>query len=411
VIQKEVGIESLAFYVPRYFVDMRRLAEARGVEAGKYIRGLGQEKMAVAPPDEDIVTMGANAARLALRGVDAAEVDSVLFATESGIDESKAAAIYVHRLLGLQPYCKTVELKQACASSTVALLAAQALVASGMDRKVLVIAADVARYELGSPGEATQGAGAVALVVSGNPAVMKLETGHAAYTDDVMDFWRPPYRREALVDGKYSIKVYIRALCEAWKQYTARTGRGFGEHKRFCYHLPFTRMAEKAHAHLVGIAAPEEAKDQSAQERQIAAGLIYNRIIGNTYTASLYIGLCSLLENEEDLTGRRVGLFAYGSGCLGIFFSGVVSAGYAARLPRGEHHRLLEEREELSVAEYERMHRYRLPEDGGDHAVPHYHVGAYRLAGIRGHQRQYEEVAGGRAARVSAGRVAAETTC
>lgn len=403
-----VGIESLAFYVPRYYLEMRRLAEARGVEPDKFVKGLGQEKMAVVPPDEDIVTMGANAGRLALQQVDPADIDTVLFATESGVDESKAAAIYVHRLLGLKPDCKTVELKQACSSSTVALLAAQALVASGMDRKVLVVAADVARYDLGSPAEATQGAGAVALVVSCNPRILRLEPVHSAYTEDVMDFWRPPYRREALVDGKYSIKVYINALCEAWRAYAATTGRSFEQHDRFCYHLPFTRMAEKAHAHLVSLAARKHL-NRAEQEKQIAMGLVYNRVIGNTYTASLYIGLASLLENDEDLTGSRIALFAYGSGCLGIFFSGTVCPGYAEALPAATHRRLLREREEVSVAQYEQMYHFRLPEDGSSFLTPRTKVGAYRLAGIRDHQRIYEVVKNAAAEEPAPRALAAET--
>lgn len=406
-----VGIESVGFYVPRYFVDMRRLAAARGADPDKYVHGLGQHKMCVAPPDEDVVTMGASAAHLALRDVDESEIDSVFFATESGVDQSKAAAIYVHRLLGLPSACKTVEFKQACASSTVALLAARALVASGMDRKVLVVAADVARYELGSPGEPTQGAGAVALVVSRQPRIMSLEEGHGAHTEDVMDFWRPNYRREALVDGKYSIKVYIRSLCEAWKRYHAATGRAFADHQRFCYHLPFTRMAEKAHAHLVVTATGKHAAREE-MGRHIDAGLVYNREIGNTYTASLYIALCSLLENEELPASGRIGMFAYGSGCLGIFFSGLLTAGYREFLHREEHRRQLRERTELSVAEYERMYHFRLPEDGRRFEVPVHRTGPFRLAGVENHQRIYE----GTRPRVrpdtqSQHPVAAETTC
>ena len=406
-----VGIESVGFYVPCYFVDMRRLAAARGVDPAKYLQGLGQHRMCVAPPDEDVVTMAASAAHLALQDVDISKIDSVFFATESGIDQSKAAAIYVHRLLGLPPACKTVEFKQACASSTVAFLTAQALVASGMDRKALVVAADVARYELGSPAEPTQGAGAVAMVVSRQPRLMRLENGYGAHTEDVMDFWRPNYRREALVDGKYSIKVYIRSLCAAWKRYHAVTGRAFADHQRFCYHLPFTRMAEKAHAHLVLTATGKHAS-RGVMARDIDAGLIYNREIGNTYTASLYIALCSLLENEELPAGSRIGLFAYGSGCLGIFFSTVLTAGYRRRLHREEHRRQLRERIEISVEEYERMYHSRLPEDGSRFVVPVHRTGPFRLAAVENHQRIYEGIR----PRVSADErsqsaMAAQTTC
>jgi 3-hydroxy-3-methylglutaryl CoA synthase len=44
---------------------------------------------------------------------------------------------------------------------------------------------------------------------------------------------------------------------------------------------------------------------------------------GNMYTASLFGGLASLLSNvaSEDLQGKRVGMYAYGSGCAASFYA------------------------------------------------------------------------------------------
>lgn len=63
--------------------------------------------MAVAPVTQDAVTLAANAALEILTDEDKEKIDFVIFGTESGVDHSKAAAIYVHRLLGLKPevYC------------------------------------------------------------------------------------------------------------------------------------------------------------------------------------------------------------------------------------------------------------------------------------------------------------------
>ena len=59
----------------------------------KFYLGIGQEQMAVPAPDEDVVTLGANAAhRLAAAG-ELDDVELLLFATESGIDQSKAAGV------------------------------------------------------------------------------------------------------------------------------------------------------------------------------------------------------------------------------------------------------------------------------------------------------------------------------
>ena len=54
-------------------------------------------------------------------------------------------------------------------------------------KKALVITADIARYELNSPGEAT-GMGAAAMIISTNPRLVVIDEEAGYYTDDVMDF-------------------------------------------------------------------------------------------------------------------------------------------------------------------------------------------------------------------------------
>ncbi len=70
---------------------------------------------------------------------------------------------------------------------------------------------------MGTPGEPTQGAGAVALLVSDKPRLLALEAGSGVYANDVMDFWRPLYSKDALVDGHYSVQCYLDALEGAYK--------------------------------------------------------------------------------------------------------------------------------------------------------------------------------------------------
>ena len=96
-----IGIDKIGFYTPHYYLDLAVLAEARNVLAEKYHKGLGQYQMAAVPPGEDIVTMAANAALRVLDGVDISTIDTVLFATETGIDHSKSAGIFLHHLLQL----------------------------------------------------------------------------------------------------------------------------------------------------------------------------------------------------------------------------------------------------------------------------------------------------------------------
>lgn len=58
-----IGIDKINFYVPKYYVDMAKLAEARQVDPNKFLIGIGQTQMAVSPVSQDIVSMGANAAK------------------------------------------------------------------------------------------------------------------------------------------------------------------------------------------------------------------------------------------------------------------------------------------------------------------------------------------------------------
>ncbi|HKL21452.1 MAG TPA: hydroxymethylglutaryl-CoA synthase, partial [Tichowtungia sp.] len=237
----------------------------------------------------------------------------------------------------------------------------------------------------GSPGESTQGCGAVAFTVAADPRLMTIDSEAGFFADDVMDFWRPNYLSEAQVDGKYSTLVYIKALRAAWKQYAEDSGRTLDDFARFCYHIPFTRMAAKAHQKLARGISEEDL------EKVIGESLIYSREAGNCYAASLYVGLTSLLDNcAEDLAGRRIGLYSYGSGCVGEFFSGVAQPGYQNALLTEVHQKLLEERTELTFRQYEDIYHYGIPVDGEQHVFAQYRTGPFRFAGIEAHKRIYE---------------------
>ena len=387
-----IGIDLISFYTPNYFLDLKTLAAARGVDPDKFYTGIGQEKMGLPPPDEDIVTMAASAALPLLEKIDRNNIELLIFGTESAIDQSKAAAMFVHRLLELPTRCRGFEVKEACYAATAALQMAIAWVARNPTKKALVIGSDVARYDLRSPGEPTQGAGAVAMLVSVNPRVLVIDPESGYHAEDVMDFWRPNYRDEALVDGKYSMLVYMSTMLDAWKQYSGLTGRKLEDFAAFCYHLPFTKMAQKAHVKLVkdsGRPAPTEEE----LHQQVGTSLLYNKITGNTYAASLYEGLNSLLDNSpNDLSGRRIALFSYGSGCMAEFFSGVVQPAYTQHLFSTPHRNLLDNRTELTYQQYEDIFQLAFPADGDDHTFAQYQTGPFRMAGVKKHKRLYEKI-------------------
>lgn len=381
----KIGIEHLNFYVPQYYIELTTIAEQHGVDVTKYHRGIGQEKMSIPPHCEDVVTLGANAAFPIIEKHGAEMIDSVIFCTETGIDQSKSAGIYVHHLLGLNPNCRNVEMKQACYSATAALQLACGYVARKPDKKVLIIASDISRYDLGSNAEPTQGCGAVAMLISSDPKIMEIDAISGIHSEDVMDFWRPYYRKTALVDGKFSAQKYLQSLGHAWNDYKANGGRPFEEFIQFCYHLPFTKMGEKAHRHLSKINGTQS--DSAAFE----PGMAYNRQMGNSYSASLYISLLSALETcEGDLSGKTLGLFSYGSGCVGEFLSGVVQPGYREQLDLSQHKDMLEDRERLSYETYLDYWHAPDPTDGSEVIIEAQGKSKFRLAGINDHKRHYE---------------------
>lgn len=384
-----VGIDDISFATSSFYLDLQRLADVQGIEADKFYQGIGQEKMGIVAPDEDVVTLAAAAAEPLLQRLDPQTLDTLIFATETGVDQSKAAGIFVHRLLGLSPRCRVVEMKQACYSATAAVQMACALVAREPQRRVLVLASDIARYDLGSSGEATQGCGAAALVISARPRVVEIDPWSGHHTEDVMDFWRPNYRATALVDGKYSTKIYLKALKQAWAHYQEVSGLDFDALDHICYHLPFSRMAEKAQLQLAKFAGTRA--DTETLLARVEPSVRYNRLIGNSYTASLYVALVSLLDHsDEDLSGTRLGFFSYGSGCVAEFFSGRLVPGYADRLHRERHQSQLVSREALDYEAYLRFYGFEVPTDGGDHSFEEWTRGPFRLAGIQAHKRIYQ---------------------
>lgn len=386
----KVGIDAIGFYTSQYYLDLKILAKARGVEVNKFHVGLGQEKMAVIPPDEDVVTMAADAGHRALRDIDPNEIQLLLFATESSIDQSKAAGIYVHRLLNLPSRCRVVELKQACYSATAGIQMALPMLRENPDKKVLLIASDEARYGLKTSGESSQGGAAVAMVLSANPRILEIEPESGFHTEDVMDFWRPNYREEALVEGKYSCELYLRLAQKTWEQYYELSQRSFTEHARFCYHVPVPRLVEKAHQCLLKFNGLPKLTDKQLIE-QLGPSLHYGRIIGNCYTAALYLSLISLLENTKtDLSHQRIGFYSYGSGCVAEFFSGIVQPHYQNQLDTQKHQALLANRQSLTLDEYESFYNFSYPKDGSILQLSDYHQSRYRLAAIEHHKRIYE---------------------
>ncbi len=355
-----VGIDAIAFAVPRRYLDLTDLAAARGVAPAKYTSGLGTLQMAIAGPDEDPVTLATDAARRLLRtsGRSAEEIGLCIVGTETAVDHSKPVASYLQGMLGLPRNCRVFETKHACFGGTAGLLNAVDWITSGSarGRAALIVCTDIARYTLGSAGEPTQGAGAVAMLISERPRLIELEAGiTGSYAQDVHDFWRPLHRKDALVDGHFSVQCYLDALAGAYNEWRTLS-LSTEPLVRTCYHVPYGKLARKAHQLRCQLDGRDEAAGVSSFAVEVERSLDLPSQVGNIYTGSLYLALLSLLSKEAaQLEGKRIGLFSYGSGCAAEFFAGRVCAGAAELVTAMDVTAPLRERHRLTIPEYEEL--------------------------------------------------------
>jgi hydroxymethylglutaryl-CoA synthase len=378
-MKTRVGIDAMAVAVPRRFVDIEDLARARGIDPAKFTVGLGAREMAVAEPGEDTVALAAQAAERVLAHADRDNLGMLVVGSETGVDHSKAVASFVHGLLELPRSMRVFDTQHACYGGTAGLMAAAEWIASGAaaGRSALVICSDIARYGVNTAGEPTQGAGAIAMIVRENPALLELDVGASGTASShVHDFWRPLGHREAQVDGHYSVQCYLEALSTA---YTGWKHHDLQPLARICYHVPFCKMARKAHAALRAVdGLPDD--DRSFAE-QVAPSLVACSRVGNIYTGSLYLALAGLLDAQAtELASRRIGMFSYGSGCTSEFYSGTVSPRAAERIAQTNLAGVLAERERIDVAEYERIMALTAPMPGARR---------FQFTGVENHRRQY----------------------
>lgn len=392
-----IGIHDLELATSHYAVDLGDLARSNGTDPAKYNIGLGQDEFSFPAPDEDIITMGAAAALPILERNGFAGIRTLLFATESSVDQSKAAGVSAHRLLGLPRQVRVVEFKQACYGGTAALQAAIGIVSRNPDERVLVISSDIARYQLDSPGEPTQGAGAVAMLISADPALVHIEPRNGLYTDDVDDFWRPNDSSTAVVDGKLSVTAYLDALTGAWDDLQSQGGPSIDELDRILYHQPFTKMSKKGQAHLaehtnatLNLALPGDSPEVASLGRDtgLATGTLYNRRLGNTYTASVFSALAALLHNDPTLEQLRIALFSYGSGSVSELLTGIVQPGYFDATLKDRVRAQFDARVPLTIDEYRVLHSAEHLSTV-DYETPRVTAGPFRFTGVTGQARQY----------------------
>jgi len=420
-LEKIVGIDDIATYVPKIYLDAEEMANARGIPPGKLTKGLGIEKLSIPDAHEDAATMAAMAALKLMEKNDLQpkDVDFIHVATETGPDASKPISCYVQGMLeqiygkGSFDHVGAPETKFACVGATYAMIDRLAYIASGWNRApcAIVVATDIARYELNSSGEPTQGAAAIALLLKENPRLLVYEPKFTGFgTVDDRDFFRPVERKTAVVDGQYSIACYLRDMriaVDAYKKNMINAGvLKSGQDSLVdklglaSFHSPFPKMVQYAFADFLAHdwrnlprwktisqkIGPEPSREGMTDveyyvsddhknfrrkftkteefikeyEEKIADSLTALRIIGNSYTASVWLGVASHLETRrDDLTGKRLGIGSYGSGSSAIVCSFIVQPEYKEVAKGIKLMKNLAERQRISMDVYEDLHEGR----------------------------------------------------
>ena len=208
------GIDDMAFSVPRLYLPIESLAAERKLDFDKLNKGLGLTQMAVPDVHEDAAVLAANAAceLIERNQLDPRQIGRIYIGTESAWDGAKPIASNVLEMLqgkyagryGEDCWlnCDAVDLTFACIGGVDALQNTLDWVKGSPERIGIVISTDIAQYELGSPGEYTQGAGAVALLVRQNPRLIAIEDAWGVAAKGVYDFYKPvrPIDKLQLVD-------------------------------------------------------------------------------------------------------------------------------------------------------------------------------------------------------------------
>jgi polyketide biosynthesis 3-hydroxy-3-methylglutaryl-CoA synthase-like enzyme PksG len=401
-----VGIESIGVYCGVAGVEVSALFGARGLDDRRR-DNLMMERRSVALPCEDVVTFSATAARPIIDAMSDEErrsIELVVVGTESAVDFGRSTSTFLHSLLRLDRTCRLFEIKQACYGGMAALQTACALVAASPrpDARALVVGADVASPMRNTYMEPSQGAGAVAILVSRRPRIAVLDAGaYGCHSYDSGDGSRP-VREQDVFNVDLSLLTYLDCLQHAWEDYASVVAgvdivESFG---RLAMHTPFPGMVKGAHRSLLRRLGRLPAAEIEADfAERVAPSLAYPAQVGNIYSGMLLLALASMVDHTPS-EGYRAGLYAYGSGCSSEFTSAVILPAARAELAEARIAKQLADRASLSIADYDvvidetppaGVQDVKLDPDAADRLVggrlsAH---GSAVLAGVHGYRREY----------------------
>lgn len=246
-----IGIDSIGFYAPRFYLNLKDLAVIRNVDPNKYKKGLLLKEMRFPEVGEDIVSMGLKAGYNALlRGnINPKKIDAIFVGTETITYAVKSVSNILAQLLGININSLTQDVYNACAAGTLAILNAIALIEGDVIKRALVIGADISSYNLESPGEPTQGAGAVAFVLSKNPRIATFSKKFGKISGNINDFYRSANESVPQVFGRYSVDSYLNFQLAAFDDLTKNIGDFYADY--YVFHAPYSKLALKCMQNII----------------------------------------------------------------------------------------------------------------------------------------------------------------
>ncbi|EMA39427.1 hydroxymethylglutaryl-CoA synthase [Halococcus morrhuae DSM 1307] len=404
-----VGIDAVAIHAGKLRLDLAEtLAPALDEEPEKFTKGLGLHASSFPDVEEDIVTMGANAAHKLMerKGLTPDDIGRIDVATESAFDNAKPVSTYVAGCLE-QVYDEDFhhankgERKFACIAGTQSLDDAYNWIRAGRNRgrAALVIATDTALYARGDAGEATQGAGAVAMLIAEDPDLVTMSVEQGFGSADETDFLKPNQQFPS-VDGKRSVQVYLARMREALEDYESVAEETHPDQFEYIpFHTPFPGMVRKAallgYRHMIrdteieadlasaiGEQPRPDGFDDEAQyhdavrdymdalketdayaawyDDTIEPTLDIARHVGNWYTGSVHIARASALRSAReagiDMTGKSLLLGSYGSGAQAEIHAETVQENWTEEIDALDIDEQLAARRDISFEEYEEIH-------------------------------------------------------
>lgn len=294
-----VGIESYGTYVPKYRIKTEEIALAWKKNPKEIVESLGITEKSVPAVDEDAVTFALESSSAALQYLKENKIDSLLVGSESHPYAVNPTSTIVGEILGVGNGYLAADLEFACKAATAGIQLTAGLVLSGHIKRGLVVGTDTAQSKPHDALEYTSASGSASFVLSSkNPAATLIN--YTSFSSDTPDFWRRDGIRYPSHAGRFTGEpAYFAHVMGAAKMLMEKTGVNPGEITHCVFHMPNAKFPR------------DVAKRLGFSSDQLAPSLIVDSI-GNPYSASSTLGLCSVLDIAKP--GDTVFMVSYGSG-------------------------------------------------------------------------------------------------